>query len=150
MRPALFLLTALATSAAHAAANPFQLETPNATLTPGEAGQLTVRVVVPPKHHIYRDMTSVTVVEAEGLQVGKPVFPAGVRKADPANPGQEREQFETDVVITLPVTAGPTPATHAVELKVVYQGCKGGLCFMPARETRTVTVSVSEGPSGAR
>ena len=66
----------------------------------------------------------------------------GERKPDPANPGAVREQYSDDLVVQLPVAPVAEPATHTVTLDVVYQGCKGGLCYMPSRETRTIRVQV--------
>jgi hypothetical protein len=138
----------LAGLAARAAANPFLLETPDTSLVAGQPGRIVVRIKVPDGHHVYRDMSSVTVVDAGGLQLEEAVFPKGIVKPDPANPEETREQYESDLVIELPATPGAGPSTHSITVAVAYQGCKGGLCYMPVRETRSLTVVVGPAPTG--
>ncbi|MEC8424296.1 MAG: protein-disulfide reductase DsbD domain-containing protein, partial [Myxococcota bacterium] len=130
-------------SSAAAAQNPFRIEVPAARVVPGGADRLEVVVRVPPGHHVYRDMMFVTVLEADGLQIGTPSFPKGFEKPDPANPAAVRELYDLDVFIDIPFTAPVAGGAREVKLEVGYQGCRGGLCFMPVAETVSVRIDVS-------
>jgi thiol:disulfide interchange protein DsbD len=134
---------------AWAAANPFRVEVEAPRLTPGAKGVLRVTIVVPPGYHVYRDMMWVKVPASGGLSVGSPSFPPGLQKPDPANPGQNRELYDLNVIVEVPITAPAAAGAHEIELEVGYQGCKGGLCYMPATESVRVPVQVGGGGAGA-
>lgn len=145
---------ALAPSAS-AAENPFRLEAPAARVAPGTADRIELVVRVPAGHHVYRDMMFVTVVDAGGLPLGAPSFPKGFERPDPANPGATRELYDLDVFIDVPIAAVAATGTHEVKLQVGYQGCRGGLCFMPVVEDLEVRVEIAAdvpvgGGSGVR
>lgn len=135
---------------ARAAANPFRVEVePPSGLVPGASGVVRVVVVVPEGFHVYRDMMHVEVVEAGGLRWGAPSFPVGLQTPDPANPSAQREVYDTNVVVELPVTAGAASGAIAARVEVKYQGCKKSLCYMPATELLDVVVPVGAAPGGA-
>lgn len=132
-----------AASVAQAAMNPFRVEVEAPTLPPGAKGVARVTIVVPPGHHVYRDMMWVKNGHASGIVLGEASFPPGLDKPDPANPGATRELFDMNVIIEVPVTAPAQPGEHRATIEVGYQGCKGGLCFMPATESHEVVVKVA-------
>jgi len=138
--------SAVLPSTAAAAQNPFRLEVPGARVAPGASDRLEVVVRVPAGHHVYRDMMFVSVVDAGGLVVGEPSFPKGFEKPDPANPAATRELYDLDVYIDVPLQAPAAAGPHEVRLQVGYQGCKGGLCFMPVVEDISVRVDVTATP----
>jgi thiol:disulfide interchange protein len=130
-------------TAAEAAANPFRVEVePVAALAPGAQARARVVVVVPEGFHVYRDMMSVTVLDAGGLTLGAADFPPGLSRPDPANPSAQREQYDTNVVIEIPVTASGAAGRRVAKLEVKYQGCKRSLCYMPATEVHELVVDV--------
>ena len=99
------LLLALSALVSPALANPQNLvtvQTGAATLTEGETGTLEVTVVVPPGFHVYRDMLHVEALYADGLTLGAVDFPPGFMKPDPANPANEREQYDICLLYTSP------------------------------------------------
>ena len=124
--------------------NPFRVEATNAEVVPGEAGAVSVIIRVPNEHHLYKDMMSVGVLKSESVVVGEAVFPPGMKKADPADPTSEREQYDMDVVIELPVTGPSKLGEYPITLLVEYQGCKKSLCWMPQTEQVDATVKVVE------
>ena len=128
---AVFLPGSPGISVATAATGPFHVEAPAARLEVGKPGTVEVRVVVPPGHHVYRDMIRVETVDASGLTVGAADLPPGLPQADPANPSVQRELYDLDVFIEVPVSGAAQPGTHEVRLAVTVQGCKGGLCYLP-------------------
>ncbi len=132
----------LGVSSAEAAANPFRAEVLGTRVKAGEDGRAEVRIIVPEGHHVYRDMMWVKVLDAGGLTLGEADFPPGLMRADPANPGAQRELFDLDVVIHIPVKGVGAAGTFTARVKVGYQGCKGGLCFMPATEEHELTVDI--------
>lgn len=128
---------------AEAAANPFRVEVTSPDLAPGASGVAEVRVVVPEGFHVYRDMLWVKVLDEGSLKVGEASFPPGLMRPDPASPGSERELYDMDVIIHVPVTAPSEAGSHIAQVQVGYQGCKGGLCYMPAKEEHDVVVRVA-------
>ena len=129
-------------SEAEAAANPFRAEVLGTRVEKGGSGTAEVRIIVPAGHHVYRDMMWVKVEDAGGLTLGDADFPKGLMKPDPANPGTDRELYDLDVIIHVPIQGNVAEGTYTAKLKVGYQGCKGGLCFMPATESHDLTVDI--------
>lgn len=123
--------------------NPFRVEAANVELVAGGKGVIQVTVRVPANHHLYRDMMAVTVVTADGVNVGEASFPPGHSKPDPADPTATREQYDMDVVIEVPVTAPAAAGAYPLTFEVRYQGCKKSLCWMPQTESVDATVRVS-------
>jgi len=126
--------------------DPFRVEVTDVTVAPNGTTAARVTVVVPKGFHVYRDMMDVTVTNAGGLTIGPASFPPGMMKDDPASPGTNREQFEEDVLIDLPVTAPATAGTYTAALSVRYQGCKKNLCYFPAEQTPSLVVTVAGEP----
>ncbi|MFZ5475589.1 MAG: protein-disulfide reductase DsbD domain-containing protein [Myxococcota bacterium] len=134
---------------ARAVENPFRVEVADATVAPGGTAKIVVTVVVPKGFHVYRDMMDVTPVGAGKFTIGEESFPPGLMKEDPAAPGTQREQYEDDVIVEVPVTApADATGTQDVALLVRYQGCKKNLCYFPQEEAVSAKVSVV-GQAGA-
>ena len=127
------------------AKNPFRLEIQTPDLTVGEASDIKIMVVVPPEHHLYRDMMWIHVLSASGVQVSPAEFPLGTFKPDPANPADLREQYEDTPVVRMPVVA-PKEGTAELLLEVRYQGCKRTICFRPVLEEHIVKIQVEKTP----
>jgi hypothetical protein len=122
--------------------NPFRVETQDVGLALGAAGVVRITVAVPADHHLYRDMMSVTVLDDGGLVAAEPSFPPGHQKPDPADPETNREQYDMDVIIEVPVTASGTAGEYLLKFAVKYQGCKKSLCWMPQTDEVQATVKV--------
>ncbi len=140
----LALLIALAGMVSPALATPQNLvtvQTSPAALDVNKPGMLEISVVVPPGFHVYRDMLHVEVLSAAGLTLGAPDFPPGLMRPDPASPGSDREQYDLDIIVQVPVTASRA-GDFAPLFSVRYQSCRDTLCFMPKTEEVTVPVSV--------
>lgn len=127
--------------------NPFLVHAEGTTLAPGARGNVTLTLVVPPAFHVYRDMMEVKVTDAGGLTLGAPSFPPGEQKPDPLNPGTNREQFEEDVIVEVPVTAPAKEGSYTAAFTFRYQGCTQKLCYMPATDAVDAVVQVSAGAS---
>ncbi|MEN9786262.1 MAG: hypothetical protein RLZZ299_1526 [Pseudomonadota bacterium] len=146
----LFVLASLPVGWA-APANPFRVEARPLTVAPGGQGTLTVVLAVPERHHVYRDMLDVRVLDAAGLTLRAPSYPPGVSRPDPANPSQMRESYEDDVWVELPVRvpASTKAGSHPVRLQVRYQGCNASTCYFPQEETLDAQVVVGASRPGA-
>jgi thiol:disulfide interchange protein DsbD len=126
--------------------NPFRVEARDARASAGDTATVEVLLVVPPKHHVFRDMVQVTVTDAAGLAAGSIDYPPGVMAPDTTgtNGGQPRESYEQDAVVRVPlvVPAGAPAGRRDVGLHVRYQGCSDKLCFFPQEEDLQATVDV--------
>ncbi len=123
------------------AGNPFRAEVQPLQMTQSESSVVQVYFIVPPGHHLYQDMMKVESTPVEGLQLGTPKFPTGHLIADPANPANWREVFDSTVKVEVPITA-TKEGTLTTEWSLTYQGCKDTLCYMPKTDVIQATVMV--------
>ena len=124
------------------AANPFRVEVLPTQFESGKKGEVLVTFVVPDGYHLYHDMMLVETTPVAGLIFDKAVFPMGHLIADPANPAQLREVFDTTVQVKIPVTSS-TVGRYSTDITVQFQGCKDTLCYMPKSETVSTSIEVS-------
>jgi len=121
-------------------------KTPSGPAAPGSAVELVVEFQVLKDHFIYRDMSSVEVVDAAGLSASEATFPAGKVKFDKVSE-MEREVFLADFQVAVPVTipGDATPGPHALQVEARWQGCNipKNYCLFPAREQLAFTVTVA-------
>jgi hypothetical protein len=125
-------------------ADPFEWS-PRPPVLQGELqGHVELRLRVPPGFTVYRDQLAVQVVDPGGLQVGEPDIPPGVFRHDPAKDVESREQYDTDVVVLIPVrtTARSARGLETFEVMVRHQGCIQGHCFAPVERRLQVHVPV--------
>jgi thiol:disulfide interchange protein DsbD len=126
---------------------PFAVSAPKRVqpIHPGEAGELSVGYQVFKDHFIYRDMSSITVVDAGGLEIGPANFPVGTRKFDTIS-SRDREIFSSDFTVVVPVAVPPSakPGKRTVRLLVKWQGCNlpKNYCLFPAKEEIEVAIKV--------
>ena len=131
-------------SAPAAEEDPFRWEAEPGSVGAGESARLVLRLVVPPGTHVYRDQIEVVVKDAAGFTVGAPDFPPGLKKPDPATGSDERELYDMDVVLHLPVTAPAAGGLAKIVVEVRHQGCRPGLCFPPKVSTLEILARVTE------
>ncbi len=147
----LLVLNAVAPYALGApAVEPVMLDAVDASVAAGAKGAISVDLEIQSGYHLYVDMLEVRVVSASGVTVSSPVYPVGETVADPANPGETREQYEGAARVQLPVVVPKSAAAgsaYPVSLHVRYQACTGTLCTMPVEQELTATVRVPK-PSG--
>jgi len=104
-----------------------------------QANQVRVSWTIAPGYYLYRDRLKFTSL-TPGISLGTPVFPAGIRKADPFN--GTVETYRDNVTIALPINR-QQPKPEQLALELVYQGCaEGRVCFMPSRQI--VSLSLPE------
>ena len=122
------------------------------TAKAGEAVELSFEYQVFKDHFIYRDMSSVTVTDAAGLELKEAAFPKGKVKFDKVSEA-EREIFEKTFTVKV---AGTVPAgadgKKDVKVEVKWQGCNvpDNYCLFPETRELTCTVIVGDGASDAR
>ena len=143
------------------AKNPFYVEVIVPKLKIGLQDTIDIIFVVPPDHHLYRDMMVVNVVRVErhnqngikgnakkkneDLRIDTVSFEDGTFIQDPANPMDLRELYKSTTKVHLPVT-GMSIGKYAVYLNIRYQGCKKTLCYMPQYEDHVIELVVTNKP----
>ena len=127
-------------SSVWAAQNPFRSEIAPVTLTNTNQGAMEVLIAIPQGYHLYKDMMSVRSVDPSGLTFQDPELPKGLFQPDPANPSQYREHYEETIVINVPFSVNDD-GSYEPKIEVRYQGCKNGLCYKPAIDVHTVSVT---------
>ena len=149
--------------------NPFYVEILAPKLQFNTPNTIDVIFVVPPDHHLYRDMMVVNVTSSKQtspkqqnikskkaskeskasnmissaiLEIGEPIFPDGVFVQDPANPIDLRELYKSTAKIQIPITSHEM-GTYEIQLYIRYQGCKKTLCYMPQYEDHVIDLTVT-------
>ncbi|HET6632037.1 MAG TPA: protein-disulfide reductase DsbD domain-containing protein, partial [Rhodanobacteraceae bacterium] len=99
---------------------------------------LMLRWVMPPHYYLYRDKTTVSLVDADGVSLGTPQWPRGVQHTD-ENFGTTEVYFgELDLTVPLQRSDG---AARSIVVQTSYQGCQeDGICY-PVM-TRSVPVAL--------
>lgn len=94
-------------------------------------GTITAEWVLADGYYLYKEQFRFEAVDAEGITLGEPRFPAGVIHTDEFF--GEQEVFYQQVSVEVPVAgAAGTPFS----LRVRYQGCAdAGLCYPPIFKT---------------
>lgn len=130
-------------SAVRAEKNPFSVVAAPLTLQVGGVGHAELVFKVPTGTYLYREMARVQVLEAGTVDIDAADLPPGVMRFDEAF-GREREVWEFDAIVMLPLTAPSQVGSYSILLDVGYQGCRGGLCFMPVHSQLELTLNVTE------
>lgn len=123
--------------------NPFSVSAAPLTLEAGGSGQAELIFKVPPGTYLYREMAKVQVLEAGPVDIEAADLPPGVVRFDEAFQ-KDREVWEMDAIAVLPLTAPQQAGTYTILVDAGYQGCRGGLCFMPANTQLELTLNVTE------
>ena len=122
------------------------LATPSVDVAPGGSAELVVRFEVHDQHFLYRDMSAVAAVAAQGVTLGEGIFPAGESKFDSVSEST-REIYEHgfDVRVPVSVAADAAAGPRSLVLAVKYQGCNKpeNYCLFPAKVDLKATVNVT-------
>lgn len=118
-------------------------------LSAGAAGSLEISYqVFSEDFFIYRDMSSVAVTDAAGLELGEAVFPKGKVKFDKVSE-TDREIFAHTFSVKVPVKvpAGAAQGEKKVKLSVKFQGCNKpeNYCLFPTTKELEFTVAIGAG-----
>jgi thiol:disulfide interchange protein len=104
--------------------------------------ELLVRITPAKGYYLYRDKTSFRLLDAQGVSLGEPRWPAGQA---------HRDEHFGDVIVYFDVAEIPLPlirsneAAQTLTLQANFQGCQtDGICYRPM--TRQLTVEL---PAGA-
>lgn len=117
--------------------SPFEvtLEAPSAMAPPGEAGSFSLQLTIPDDHKVYRESLAVSLETGDGLILGDVIIPGD-------------DSLETltglqtiQLSVSVPEKAQPD-TTFSGSLKLMLQGCKGDMCFMPEERVFPVSLSV--------
>ncbi|MCX7041996.1 MAG: protein-disulfide reductase DsbD family protein, partial [Gammaproteobacteria bacterium] len=109
--------------------------------------ELLVRITPAQGYYLYRDKTSFQLLDADGVTLGEPRWPAG--KA-------HRDEHFGDVVVYFDVAEIPLPlvrsneAAQTLTLQANFQGCQtDGICYRPMTRQLTVELPAGAGASAA-
>jgi len=122
---------------------PFSASVEALTLSPSASGVVSLTIAVPAGSVIYREQVAITVLDPGGLVVGEASLPPAITKLDPYM-NVERELYDLDVIVEVPVTAPAAAGEHELLLEARWQGCKTGICFLPQTELLAARVTVAE------
>jgi len=117
--------------------SPFEvtLEAPSAMAPPGEAGSFSLQLTIPDDHKVYRESLAVSLETVDGLILGDVIIP-GDNSLETLT-GSQTIQLS----VSVPEKAQPD-TTFSGSLKLMLQGCKGDMCFMPEERVFPVSLSV--------
>jgi len=113
------------------------------TVRPGESLPLEVTFLIPPKHFLYKDKMSLTLLQGEGFKVGPPEFPPSMRKKDPFS-GKDLDIFEGGTILKTKLSADKKigEGKKEVRLLLTYQGCSDSLCYRLTKQEIALPVTV--------
>jgi hypothetical protein len=121
------------------------------TVNAGQSVSAEIKLSIKPGFHVnanpptfsYLIPTEVTAGKVEGVTVGKPAYPAAVKKkfqfAD-----QPLAVYEGDALVTLPISvpAGTAKGPRSLPITLRVQACDEQQCFPPATLNATIQVEV--------
>lgn len=103
----------------------------------GQAGQLTLKLRLPPKYHAYEDKFAVQIMEPDAFLMG-PIKVEGVKEFYDKFSKKNRRGVEERSTITVPLEA-PGEWVGNVEdrivLQLTYQACSDTFCLFPITKT---------------
>jgi thiol:disulfide interchange protein len=124
-------------------------------VAPGGKATLSLRLTIDPKYHINSNPTSedylipveAKVTPTSGITVGKPIYPAGVKKKF-AFTTAPISVYEGETVIQVPLSVAPTakPGTTSLAGAVSYQACDDNNCLIPTEAKFKVSLTVGGSP----
>jgi thiol:disulfide interchange protein len=103
---------------------------------------LLLRWTMPKDYYVYRDHIALKLMDADGLKLGQPAWPAGGVQHQDAQLGTVTVYFGN---LELPVAIeGDTTGRQQVTLEARFLGCKdGGVCYPPM--TRDANIDLASG-----
>ena len=121
-----------------------------APVAPGGTATVEVAIEIPADHYIYREATSVDLVEAAGLEAGPTRYPAPLAKFDKWE-NRDVEIYDRTTYFAIPLTVpGDAPTgERTVKVEVRWRGCNPKMCFFPTTEPFDLVVEVGDGEATA-
>jgi thiol:disulfide interchange protein DsbD len=112
-----------------------------------DARTLEVRFTIADGYYLYRDKFRFAVEGADGVVLGAPRFPAGIRKKDEFF--GEVETYRKTVSVQLPLERS-NAAPQSLTLKVTSQGCADiGVCYTPMDSSATLQLAALAATGGS-
>jgi len=115
-------------------------------VAPGGTATIEVAIEIPADHYIYREATSVDLVDAAGLEAGPTRYPAPIAKFDKWE-NRDVEIYDRTTYFSIPLTIPSDTAVGSATVKVEarWRGCNPKMCFFPTTEPFELTVEIGEG-----
>ena len=112
-----------------------------------DARTLEVSFTIADGYYMYRDKFRFAVEGTDGVVLGAPRFPPGIRKKDEFF--GEVETYRKTVSVQLPLERS-NAAPHSVTLKVTSQGCADiGVCYTPMDSSATLQLAALAATGGS-
>jgi thiol:disulfide interchange protein DsbD len=97
-----------------------------------DANTVTARVRIAPGYYLYRDKTSVRLLQGDGVKLGSVEISRGTVKDDPTF--GKTEVLHDELLVRVPVSR-QKPGATALDLEIGYQGCaEKGICYPPQKK----------------
>ncbi|MBI2083050.1 MAG: thioredoxin family protein [Deltaproteobacteria bacterium] len=112
--------------------DPFQWDLSPREIQVSTGGEFSVELnlAIPPNHYLYKEKTTLRLLEGEGIQQGGIETSPSVRKIDPFF-RKEMEIFTDSAFVrrSFSVDRSLPLGKRQIKLEVTYQGCKEDLCY---------------------
>jgi len=124
-------------------------------LSPGDTVTLHVLLSIQHPYHVnanpaseaYLVATAVTLKTAQGIEIGKPVYPKALSRNFAFSPGKPLKVYEGTALVKVPLTIAGDATTGIRQLSgiVKYQACNEKQCLLPAQTQFATSVQVISG-----
>jgi len=124
------------------------------TVTPGAKTTLKVQLTIQSPYHVNANPASmrfliptvITLDKAQGMSVGKPLYPKGTLKKFTFFP-TPLAVYQGNTVVSVPLSAAKTLSAgpHQLTGLVKYQACNDRVCLAPTTAKFAVTLQVAKG-----
>lgn len=130
-----------------------KLTAASAELSAGGAGEAQLKINITPPFHVNSNPPSeknfipleVNFEKADGITVGKPVYPKGEMKTFAFSPDKPLSVYEGAIEVSVPLKADKSVAKGEKTLKgkLGFQPCDDEVCFPPQKIDIALTVNVN-------
>lgn len=126
---------------------------PAIELKSGGASEAELKITILPPYHVNSNPPSeknfipleISFENAEGITVGKPVYPKGEMKKFAFNPDEPLSVYEGETVVKLPLKADKSAAAgqRILRGKLGFQPCDDEVCYPPQKIDVTLPVTIN-------
>lgn len=124
----------------------WQVKASGAEVEQGGSFEIIATLSIADEHWVYKDMTGVSVVQPDSINLGNVVEPESITKLDPfENIDKEIYQGESEFRVPVYIKADAPPGELAIAVETRHQGCSSKVCYFPQNKTFEIPVTIVEG-----